>query len=302
MKRIILIAAAAIHTLYTSGQTVHLTDFTQNIVNEYLSQTAMTDHSGNMIIHFSTDSRHCFMSVFMDTIGYYDTAKADVIILNETELKISGVSIPFLITGKLNMKHLEISKKDETFLANFDPHIWKVVFHKDGTLCKMFTQKEHYSDSIDDIVNLSEQYLKGTSLKDYDKKYIYNNIEVDTPAEFQYDNNALISIMKSNMNIVKHAFLFGLKQPDPTELSRREKFAYAIRNLNSIPIVINLIIDESGIAKVDKFTKKTKFKDINHIALRIADTICGYNFTPAKHRGESVCVNYSLLFPKCVFE
>ncbi len=278
MKRIIFISIAIIYGLCAAGQTIRLTDFTQNIINDYISQNVTSEHSGEIVINFSADSHHYFMSVFVDTIGYYDTAKANTIIFNGTELKISGIAIPFLFSGNLNMRHLKINQSNEVCTLNYDPIIWRIVFHKDGTLCKMFTQKAYGENSIDDIVDLSEQYLRGVSLNDYDLMYIYDNIDVDTPAKFQYDSNTLRGIMESNADIKGRTLE------------------------NSIPVAINLVIDKSGKAQVDKFTKKTKYKDVNQEALRLANIICSYNFIPAKHRGEFVSVNYSLLFPWYIFE
>lgn len=278
MKRIIIISIAIIYGLCATGQTIRLTDFTQSIIKDYMSQNVTSEHSGDIVINFSADSHHYYMSIFIDTIGYYDTAKANTMIFNGIELKISGIPIPFLFTGNLNMRHLKINQSNEVSTLNYDPVVWEIVFHKDGTLCKMFTQKAYSENSIDDIVDLSEQYLRGVSLNDYDMRYIYDNIDVDTPAKFQYGSNTLRGIMKSNVNIKSRALE------------------------NSIPVVINLIIDKSGMAKVDKFTKKTKYKDVNQEALRIANIICSYNFIPAKHRGEFVSVNYSLLFPRYIFE
>ncbi len=254
MKYIITFSIGLVYSMLAFGQTLNLTDFTKSVINEYVLQNVEKGSPDNMIMYCTADSCHYFDDIY---------------------LKVSGIELPFLFTGTINAKELKANKKYEGYI--YDPLIWQIAFHKDGTLCKMFTYNGTMdSPSIDNIISLAERYLGGVSLTEYDEKYIYSNVLVDTPAVFQQDED-LQKILSSNINVSK-------KILNP-----------------SIPVIINLIIDKTGKAKVDGFFKKYEDEDINAAALYAAEAVCKYDFTPAKHRGEIVCVNYALFFPKSMF-
>ncbi len=275
MKCIISIAMALFCSLNAIAQTAEMTEFTKCVVNEYLSQNAGILSSGTIILHTSADSCHYYLSVFEDEMGYYDVAEMNEAVLNGRQIKVSGIELSFLFTGTL--KPGDLRQKNEYEYINYDPVVWYIAFHKDGTFCKMFTQKGSVSAPIDDIASLAEKYLCGVSVNNYDAEYVYNNVMVDTPAEFPYSDD-IYEILSSNIKSCK-------KILNP-----------------SVPVIINLIIDKYGIAKIDGFVRKYDEEEINIEALRAAETICSYHFTPAKHRGEKVSVHYALLFPKQIFE
>lgn len=275
MKYIITFSIGLVYSMLAFGQTLNLTDFTKSVIKEYVLQNVEKGSPDNMIMYCTADSCHYFVDIFEDAEEYYDTTGMSTVNFDDIDLKVSGIELPFLFTGTINAKELKANKKYEGYI--YDPLIWQIAFHKDGTLCKMFTYNGTMdSPSIDNIISLAERYLGGVSLTEYDEKYIYSNVLVDTPAVFQQDED-LQKILSSNINVSKK-----------------------ILN-HSIPVIINLIIDKTGKAKVDGFFKKYEDEDINAAALYAAEAVCKYDFTPAKHRGEIVCVNYALFFPKSMF-
>lgn len=126
-----------------------------------------------------------------------------------------------------------------------------------------------------DIDNLARLFGNHQFSKAVPKNYL-TQFSLHYPAVFQQDED-LQKILSSNINVSKK-----ILHP-------------------SIPVIINLIIDKTGKAKVDGFFKKYEDEDINAAALYAAEAVCKYDFTPAKHRGEIVCVNYALFFPKSMF-
>lgn len=275
-KSLIFVGLNVVCCLHVVAQTIALTDFTEHVVNAYLEQSGNTSQSAPVIIHVSNDGNHCLMQIFEDTLGYYDVLGMDLVIFNGIELRVSGIRMPFLFTGDLKQRNLKNNNEYDTYNLNYDPKIWHVALHNDGTLCKMFTYKESSDCPINDLIALSEQYLNGVHLTSYDQEYIYDNIMVDTPAVLR-DDKKVQDILEANINLKK-------------------RIAYP-----SVPVVINLIIDKEGRVRVDDFVKKSEDEEVNIEALRLAGIICSYDFEPAKHRGELVQVHYALPFPKKYF-
>ncbi|MCM1503169.1 MAG: hypothetical protein NC115_10980 [Bacteroidales bacterium] len=273
MKNIINAIICLFYGVSAVAQSVEPADFTRLVINEYLSQEVKTASAGTIIVHTWDDEHHYYMQIFDDTAGYYDVSGMNEMAFDGTEVKVAGVPVPFLFGG--NPKPWHIKEKSNVYI-NYDPVIWQVAFHKDGTLCKMFTHKGTADGRIDDIIALSSQCLAGVSLVGYDEEYVYNNALVDTPARFEYGD--LQKMMAANVKVKRGAMC------------------------QSIPVIINMIIDKDGNARIGEFVRKSEYEDVNMDAFHVAEIISGYKFVPAVHRGERVCVNYALFFPKRLWE
>ena len=169
------------------------------------------------------------------------------------------------------------SSMDGRFI-NFDPDVWKMAFHKDGSLCKMFTYKTTPLDTLDDyITNLARKYLGGYTITKYDKDHVY--MFVDSIAEFYKNNDDVDNLIASLLHY----------QEDTDKISRAT-------------VVINLIVDIDGKSQVSDFVVQSGDKIIDGTAMRVAKTISEtYIFKPASHRGELVRAYFPLTFTKCMF-
>lgn len=277
MKYMAITICTFLFSLCARGQTITLSDFAEDVINAYISQNIEVSSSDAIIVHCSIKHRHYYMHIFSDCAEYYDIEEMSDVVPCDAEVRVSGSAIPFLFTGNVKTRQLKLKQGHDTQEVNYDPTVWQIAFHKDGTICKMLTYKGDVCDDIQDIVQLSENKLYGSEIKKFDLSHIYNNHEADNPAKFLLGEETLHEIMKSAINI------------DNNQINNR------------IPIIINLIISKDGKVHIDGFLKKSDDKQMNITAMKVARIVAGYDFTPASHRGEVICVSFPLYFFRSFF-
>lgn len=248
---------------------VKLERFTKEVLSLYISQTDV-GNDNILAIECSEDSTHYYALIYADNIRYSRNEYNDIIYQNYKVI-VSGVNIPYMFYGYYPTSP-EI--KENINEINYDPLIWQICIYKNGKLCPMHTYKVVPENSIDDIILLAEKHLKGIMVESSDLEHIYSNIEVDHPAGFPLGDNELRDIIKTNIRIRSG----NLRQ--------------------FVPVIINLVIDKNGKATISGFLKSSADEEIDKDALRVAEIVCEYQFTPASHRGEKVDVNFALVFLK----
>ena len=143
-------------------------------------------------------------------------------------------------------------------------------FVKDSSFCKMRTYKTTPSENIADIENLAKKYFK---ISRPSTNEIYQLYEVETEPQFILGNDSLRQIITSNFKRVKRAPMQG-----------------------KIPVVVDVLIDKHGIAKLIGIRKSSGDTVIDEEALKVAKIICQYKFIPATHRGETVETIFPIMF------
>lgn len=134
----------------------------------------------------------------------------------------------------------------------------------------MRTYKTTPSENIADIENLAKKYFK---ISRPSTNEIYQLYEVETEPQFILGNDSLRQIITSNFKRVKRAPMQG-----------------------KIPVVVDVLIDKHGIAKLIGIRKSSGDTVIDEEALKVAKIICQYKFIPATHRGETVETIFPIMF------
>lgn len=134
-----------------SGCSIGINDFTDGLMVLYIAQEGFMKQYDTIVVRCEEDGLHYFLHIFGTNRlkrgnGYCEGA----------ELAFYGVRIPFVYNG-----FPEKVTEAYSFPEEGDGGLWKVAFHKDGTLCPAFTVKAYGRESIDDIVDLSERKLNG---------------------------------------------------------------------------------------------------------------------------------------------
>lgn len=258
MKYIIVIIILLCPNCIIRGQDYNFRNFIDSILERYILEHP--DMEESLIVQCYENEEHYYMDIFIGEIQPSFLSGAEELRLNDPKLYSMGNS-----------------SMDGRFI-NFDPDVWKMAFHKDGSLCKMFTYKTTPLDTLDDyITNLARKYLGGYTITKYDKDHVY--MFVDSIAEFYKNNDDVDNLIASLLYY----------QEDTDKISRAT-------------VVINLIVDIDGKSQVSDFVVQSGDKIIDGTAMRVAKTISEtYIFKPASHRGELVRAYFPLTFTKCMF-
>ena len=257
----------------SGNRDIVLTDFTKELISIYLNDSEHIQaqkRKDEIILISTTDSLYYTLLIFSNNSKSYKYETFDFVgrtIYMGHSIKAFGDKIPIFYSGNNFVKQ---KRQDIPNMKEYDPSVWQVSFYKDSSFCKMRTYKTTPSENIADIENLAKKYFK---ISRPSTNEIYQLYEVETEPQFILGNDSLRQIITSNFKRVKRAPMQG-----------------------KIPVVVDVLIDKHGIAKLIGIRKSSGDTVIDEAALKVAKIICQYKFIPATHRGETVETIFPIMF------
>lgn len=257
----------------SGNRDIVLTDFTKELISIYLNDSEHIQaqkRKDEIILISTTDSLYYTLLIFSNNSKSYKYETFDFVgrtIYMGHSIKAFGDKIPIFYSGNNFVKQ---KRQDIPNMKEYDPSVWQVSFYKDSSFCKMRTYKTTPSENIADIENLAKKYFK---ISRPSTNEIYQLYEVETEPQFILGNDSLRQIITSNFKRVKMAPMQG-----------------------KIPVVVDVLIDKHGIAKLIGIRKSSGDTVIDEEALKVAKIICQYKFIPATHRGETVETIFPIMF------
>ena len=257
----------------SGNRDIVLTDFTKELISIYLNDSEHIQaqkRKDEIILISTTDSLYYTLLIFSNNSKSYKYETFDFVgrtIYMGHSIKAFGDKIPIFYSGNNFVKQ---KRQDIPNMKEYDPSVWQVSFYKDSSFCKMRTYKTTPSENIADIENLAKKYFK---ISRPSTNEIYQLYEVETEPQFILGNDSLRQIITSNFKRVKRAPMQG-----------------------KIPVVVDVLIDKHGIAKLIGIRKSSGDTVIDEEALKVAEIICQYKFIPATHRGETVETIFPIMF------
>ena len=257
----------------SGSRDIVLTDFTKELISIYLNDSEHIQaqkRKDEIILISTTDSLYYTLLIFSNNSKSYKYETFDFVgrtIYMGHSIKAFGDKIPIFYSGNNFVKQ---KRQDIPNMKEYDPSVWQVSFYKDSSFCKMRTYETTPSENIADIENLAEKYFK---ISRPSTNEIYQLYEVETEPQFILGNDSLRQIITSNFKRVKRAPMQG-----------------------KIPVVVDVLIDKHGIAKLIGIRKSSGDTVIDEEALKVAKIICQYKFIPATHRGETVETIFPIMF------
>ena len=257
----------------SGNRDIVLTDFTKELISIYLNDSEHIQaqkRKDEIILISTTDSLYYTLLIFSNNSKSYKYETFDFVgrtIYMGHSIKAFGDKIPIFYSGNNFVKQ---KRQDIPNMKEYDPSVWQVSFYKDSSFCKMRTYKTTPSENIADIANLAKKYFK---ISRPSTNEIYQLYEVETEPQFILGNDSLRQIITSNFKRVKRAPMQG-----------------------KIPVVVDVLIDKHGIAKLIGIRKSSGDTVIDEEALKVAKIICQYKFIPATHRGETVETIFPIMF------
>lgn len=257
----------------SGNRDIVLTDFTKELISIYLNDSEHIQaqkRKDEIILISTTDSLYYTLLIFSNNSKSYKYETFDFVgrtIYMGHSIKAFGDKIPIFYSGNNFVKQ---KRQDIPNMKEYDPSVWQVSFYKDSSFCKMRTYKTTPSENIADIENLAKKYFK---ISRPSTNEIYQLYEVETKPQFILGNDSLRQIITSNFKRVKRAPMQG-----------------------KIPVVVDVLIDKHGIAKLIGIRKSSGDTVIDEEALKVAKIICQYKFIPATHRGETVETIFPIMF------
>lgn len=257
----------------SGNRDIVLTDFTKELISIYLNDSEHIQaqkRKDEIILISTTDSLYYTLLIFSNNSKSYKYETFDFVgrtIYMGHSIKAFGDKIPIFYSGNNFVKQ---KRQDIPNMKEYDPSVWQVSFYKDSSFCKMRTYKTTPSENIADIENLAKKYFK---ISRPSTNEIYQLYEVETEPQFILGNDSLRQIITSNFKRVKRAPMQG-----------------------KIPVVVDVLIDKHGIAKLIGIRKSSGDTVIDEEALKVAKIICQYKFIPATHLGETVETIFPIMF------
>ena len=257
----------------SGNRDIVLTDFTKELISIYLNDSEHIQaqkRKDEIILISTTDSLYYTLLIFSNNSKSYKYETFDFVgrtIYMGHSIKAFGDKIPIFYSGNNFVKQ---KRQDIPNMKEYDPSVWQVSFYKDSSFCKMRTYKTTPSENIADIENLAKKYFK---ISRPSTNEIYQLYEVETEPQFILGNDSLRQIITSNFKRVKRAPMQG-----------------------KIPVVVDVLIDKQGIAKLIGIRQSSGDTVIDEEALKVAKIICQYKFIPATHRGETVETIFPIMF------
>ena len=273
MRKIISIIFITWFISCSGNRDIVLTDFTKELISIYLNDSEHIQaqkRKDEIILISTTDSLYYTLLIFSNNSKSYKYETFDFVgrtIYMGHSIKAFGDKIPIFYSGNNFVKQ---KRQDIPNMKEYDPSVWQVSFYKDSSFCKMRTYKTTPSENIADIENLAKKYFK---ISRPSTNEIYQLYEVETEPQFILGNDSLRQIITSNFKRVKRAPMQG-----------------------KIPVVVDVLIDKHGIAKLIGIRKSSGDTVIDEEALKVAKIICQYKFIPATHRGETVETIFPIMF------
>lgn len=253
---------------------VELTDFTKELISLYLNDAEnlnAKNRKDEIIINYFTDTLRYYLSVFSNNSKEYNFCREDFVgqtLYLGHLIRIFGDENAIFYSVKEKIKS---QKRCNDNFTEYDPSVWQVCFYKDNSFCKMKTYKVTADGDISAIQKLAEKYFEPSDiLLENDEIYQIGEVEIDP--EFSLGEDSLRHLISSNFKI------------------KRENVQ------SKTPVVVHIVIDKDGKAKLKGVVKSSNDTEIDNEALRIAKIICQYEFVPASHRGEKVNAIYPIVF------
>jgi hypothetical protein len=256
------------------GNDVLLTDFTKELIFMYINDSEnfnAKNRKDEIIIISVADTSYYYLSVFANNRREYKFCREDFV--GQT----SYLGHLIRVFGNENSNFYSVTNKIKTqkrcsdSFIEYDPSVWQICFYKDLSFCKMRTYKVTANEDISAILSLAEKYF-GTSNVPAENSDIYQITEVEIAPKFLLGEDSLRHLISSN---------------------------FKVRNNNvqgKTPVIVGVLIDKNGKATLNKIIKSSNDMKIDNEALRVAGTICRYEFAPASHRGEKVNAIYPVVF------
>ena len=257
----------------SGNRDIVLTDFTKELISIYLNDSEHIQaqkRKDEIILISTTDSLYYTLLIFSNNSKSYKYETFDFVgrtIYMGHSIKAFGDKIPIFYSGN---KFYKQKSQDIPNINEYYPTVRQVSIYKDSSFCKMRTYKTTPSENIADIENLAKKYFK---ISRPSTNEIYQLYEVETEPQFILGNDSLRQIITSNFKRVKRAPMQG-----------------------KIPVVVDVLIDKHGIAKLIGIRKSSGDTVIDEEALKVAKIICQYKFIPATHRGETVETIFPIMF------
>jgi hypothetical protein len=253
---------------------VVLTDFTKELISLYINDVEnlnAKNRKDGVIIISVTDTSYYYISVFANNGKEYKFCREDFVgqtLYSGHLIRVFGdtSSIFYSVNGKIKSQ-----KQCNDNFTEYDPNVWQNCLYKDKSFCKMKTYNVSVYEDITAIQNLSEKYF-GVSNVPFYNDYIFGNTEVEIAPKFALGEDSLRRLLASN---------FKKKQ---------------YNGQSKIPVTVDIVIDKNGKATLKGIAKSSNDTKIDKEALRVAEIVCQYEFTPATHRGEKVNAVFSVMF------
>lgn len=259
-----------------ANSNVVLTDFTKELISLYINDVEnlkAKDRKDEIIIISVTDTSYYNLSVFANNSIEYKYCSDDFVgqtLYSGHLIRVFGdtSSIFYFVNEKTK---LQKKCNDYYKLMEYDPNVWQVCFYKDKSFCKMYTYKMSPWEDISIIQSLVEKYFEVPN-SPRENNSIFGIAEVEIEPKFVLGEDSLRQLLSSNF----------------------EKKQY--NGQSRIPVIVNLVIDKSGKARLKGISESSNNTEIDNEALRVAEILCRYKFIPASHRGEKVNAIFPVLF------
>lgn len=260
------------------NENIILTDFTKELISLYLNDDENLDAKNRVdeiIIRTYADTLSYYLNIHSNNSKSYDYCSDDF--LGDT-VYLGHIVRVF---GDENLIFYSVKEKVKTqtkcndYFIEYDPNVWCICLYKDLSFCKMRTYKITADADIFLIQDLVGKYFKISDTICGNDDFIYQWWEIESEPNPPFSKDYLRHFVSSNFKITKRINI--------EEIS--DNFAAQI------------VVDKNGNASFNEIETSGN-KEIDREAIRIANIICQYKFTPAIHRGEKVNSTYYIVFFK----
>lgn len=251
---------------------VMLTGFTKDLISLYINDAVninAKNRKDEIVVTAVADTSYYYLSVFANNRKEYKFCREDFIgqtVYLGHLVRIFGDESSIFYSVNEKIKKQERCKDNYT---EYDPNVWQICFYKDKSFNKMRTYKTTLSEDISTIQSLAEKYF---TVSQTIGNEVYQSYEVENEPKFLLGEDSLRNLIAS---------LFSVKN----------------KNIQGkIPVVVNLVIDKNGVARLKGIVKSSNDIEVDNEALRISEIVCQYKFIPALHRGEKVNAIFPVVF------
>lgn len=251
------------------GGPVSLSSFTKDVIDEYISSSS----NKGVVIISQEDSYYWYLKI--TSIQASRMFAKDLFIgrtyYNNYPVDVYGFSNNLFFSVPKESSHNKTyglsQRQPGDIVQQDDPSFWQIAIKKDTTFSKY---KSYIIDKQTDIAAIecvSNKYFRNSK---WDEE-VFEWDEVEQLAQPSLGVNGIRDLIKQNY----HKTYVGSQ---------------------TIPIIIDLIVDYEGNAIISGLIKRTDDTELNNEALRVANIICRTKFIPATIRGQSVNSKYSIPF------
>ena len=254
-----------------------LTYFTQELISMYINDFSNLDaknRKDEIIITYGTDTSYYYLSVFANNSKEYDYCSDDFVghtfyLGHLIRVFGSDSSIFYSVTKKIKAQ----KQCDDYIVAEYDPNVWDICFHKDLSFCKMRTYKTYDYEDILDIQSLAKKYFSvSDTINDIHKNEVFQFGDVENRPTFSLGENSMRQIISTNFKVKRD-------------------------NIHSkVAVIVDIIVDKNGKATLKGISRSSNDIELDNEAIRVAEIICQYEFIPAQHKGHKVNTTSAIVF------